>query len=40
MMNFWLGEQGYQPFVERIVGGEIDAQALRDASQAAAAQDQ
>lgn len=35
MMNFWLGKQGYQPFVERIVAGEIGAEALRNASQAA-----
>lgn len=33
MMNFWLGKQGYQPFVERIAAGQIGVAELRQASQ-------
>lgn len=36
MVNFWLGEQGYKPFVDKIASGEITAQALREAGQSAA----
>lgn len=40
LMNFWLGEQGYQPFIAKISAREISAQDLREASQMAIASTQ
>ncbi len=31
LMNFWLGEQGYQPFIKHIQDGSISVEQLRDA---------
>lgn len=34
LMNFWLGEQGYKPFLDRLQAGKITIADLRNASQA------
>lgn len=31
LMNFWLGEQGYKPFLNRIQEGEITAETVKEA---------
>lgn len=31
LMNFWLGQQGYEPFLRRIQDGEITAQSVEQA---------
>lgn len=37
MMNFWLGTQAYQKFIEKVVSGDITAEQLRTAAKTATA---